>query len=106
MDLAKPGHEVCISSGIEITTNNGNKYQSQELYFRDIGLHRWSSPLHRVFHYNCQVRLIDEKGKEKIFRGNHTMNQDHVISGAIFIKVEMPPAGSHSKPLKKRIIGI
>jgi len=101
--LARPGHELCISSNISFQTNNGNTYQVEELYFKDDGHRSVRDRLFRIFHYNCQVRLTDENGESHVYRGNHPINEDHIISGAKYIRLEMPPAGNVPAPLNRQV---
>ena len=101
--LARSGHELCISGGISFQTNNGNSYQVEELYFKDEGHRRILDRLFGIFHYNCQVRLTDETGVPHVFQANHQINEDHIISGAKYIELEMPPTGNVKTSLYKRV---
>lgn len=101
--LARPGHEMCISGGISFQTNNGNSYQVEELYFKDDGHRRMRDRLFRIFHYNSQVRLTDETGVSRVYEGSNPINEDHIISGAKYIRLEMPPAGNVRAPLNRQV---
>lgn len=99
--LAREGHEMCISGGISFKTKNGKSYQSEELYYKDEG--HQSGGLKDIFHYNCEVRLTDEKGDPHIYNRGGSIIEDHVISGASYIQVDMPPAGSNTETIWRRI---
>ena len=101
--LARSGHELCISANISFRTNNRNTYQVQELYFKDDGHCSIRDRLFRIFHYNNQVVLIDENGTPTLYEGNNPINLDHIISGAKYIELEMPPAGNIQTPLNRRV---
>jgi len=102
--LAKPGHELCISGGISFQTKNGNTYLSEELYYKDDGHRNQWSKLFGVRHFNCEIRLTDEKRSTTTYNKGHSIIMNHVISSATYIGIEMPPAGNVTDSLKTKVV--